>query len=60
MRKSIIPVLVALALSLNAAGQQKYGIVKYSADFMRTLPDYESGLETQALMGTAFAELNPE
>ena len=40
MRKSIIPVLVALALSLNAAGQQKYGIVKYSADFMRTLPDY--------------------
>lgn len=52
MRKSIIPVLVALALSLNAAGQQKYGIVKYSADFMRTRPDYESGLETQALMGT--------
>lgn len=52
MKKSMIAVLAALTLCLNASGQQKYGIVKYSADFMRTSPDYESGLETQALMGT--------
>ncbi len=52
MRKAIIPVLAALVLSLSASGQHRYGIVKYSADFMRTSPDYESGLETQALMGT--------
>ena len=48
----MMTMLAALAICLSAAGQQKYGIVKYSANFMRTAPDYEAALETQALMGT--------
>ena len=52
MKQLFLTVLAALALAGSAAGQQKYGIVKYSANYMRTAPDYESGLETQALMGT--------
>lgn len=51
IRKTIISAVAALALCSGAAGQQKYGIVKYSANFMRTSPDYESALETQSLMG---------
>ena len=52
MKQLFLTALAALAMAGSAAGQQKYGIVKYSANYMRTAPDYESGLETQALMGT--------
>ena len=50
--RRIVAILAALTLCGGVSGQQKYGIVKYSANFMRSEPDYESGLETQALMGT--------
>lgn len=40
------------ALGQNALGQSAFGIVKYSVNFMRNAPDYESGVETQALMGS--------
>ncbi len=51
-KKIILSVLSASVLCCSAFGQQNYGIVKYSVNFMRNAPDYESALETQALMGT--------
>lgn len=50
--RRIVAALAVLTLGCSVFGQQRYGIVKYSANFMRSEPDYESGLETQALMGT--------
>lgn len=44
--------VAALVMCSGAASQQRFGVVKYSANFMRAKPDYEAGLETQALMGT--------
>ena len=52
MKRTMLLALAASAICISAAGQQKFGIVKYSADFMRSAPDYEAALETQALMGT--------
>lgn len=43
---------MAMVVCTSLYCQKKYGVVKYSVNFMRTYPDYESGLETQALMGT--------
>ncbi len=51
-KKIILSVISASVLCCSAVGQQHYGIVKYSVNFMRNAPDYESALETQALMGT--------
>lgn len=52
MKRIIITALAALTLCTGVFGQQKFGVVKYSANFMRSKPDYSSELETQALMGT--------
>lgn len=52
MRREILLLIAAAVLCTAAGAQQRYGIVKYSADFLRTAPDYESSLETQALMGS--------
>lgn len=52
MKRIIVALVVAMVVCTSLYGQKKYGVVKYSVNFMRTYPDYESGLETQALMGT--------
>lgn len=44
--------LITLCLALPAAAQTRWAVVNLSANYMRALPDYESALETQALMGT--------
>ena len=57
MRKIFILSAFALIMAecLPCFGQNKQkrmAIVEYSANYMRQKPDYESGLETQELMGT--------
>ncbi len=54
---SIAAALAALLLSSPLHGQEqdapkRMAVVEFSANYMRTAPDYESGLETQELMGT--------
>ncbi len=44
--------LSAYALDAIPVAAQTYGVVGLSANYMRIKPDYESALETQALMGT--------
>lgn len=44
--------LCALAVSAQAPGEPEWGVVNVSSCFMRLKPDYESGNETQCLMGT--------
>ena len=44
--------LLVLFSFLPAAAQTRWAVVDFSANYMRAMPDYESALETQALMGT--------
>ena len=51
MKKLVIVLIFAVSATLMSA-QQKWGVVNTSACYMRNSPDYESALETQALMGS--------
>lgn len=51
MRKYILAAAMSL-MAISAPAQQKWGVVDFSANYMRTEPDFEAGLETQALMGS--------
>lgn len=56
MKRTIVFSLLVFSVIQISLAQRNYGIIKYSANFMRSAPDYESSLETQALMG-AIAEV---
>ncbi len=48
MKKMLSAALMLLSL---AAGAQRYGVTKLSANYLRLEPSYEAALETQELMG---------
>ena len=52
--KKILTILMLLiaAFQLGAQQKQQWAVVNVSSCFMRAQPDYESGNETQCLMGT--------
>lgn len=51
--KKFLTILMLLLASLQLGAQQKqWAVVNVSSCFMRAQPDYESGNETQCLMGT--------
>ena len=56
MKQSLLLLTLAAILSGALAGpasaQERWGVVNLSAAFLRSAPDYESALETQALMGS--------
>ena len=55
-RRHFLPVLCGALLSLltliPASAQGRWAVVDFSTSYLRAVPDYESALETQALMGT--------
>ena len=51
--KRIIVAAMAAALSLSAAAQQRWGVVDFSANYMRSEASSASELVNQALMGSA-------
>ena len=55
-RRIFLPVLTGVLLSLltviPAPSQTRWAVVDFSTSYLRAAPDYESALETQALMGT--------
>lgn len=54
-RRFFLPVIAGILLSLLtvlSASAQRWAVVDFSASYLRAAPDYESALETQALMGT--------
>ena len=54
-KRFLLPVLTGILLSLLAvfpASAQRWAVVNFSTAYLRSAPDYESALETQALMGT--------
>ena len=54
MRKRILllTLLAGALLGTAASAQTRWAVVNLSANYMHQAPDYESALETQALMGT--------
>ena len=48
----IVLALGALAASAQVPGEPEWGVVNVSSCFLRLKPDYESGNESQCLMGT--------
>ncbi len=50
--RALLPLLASLLISFTGLAQTRWAVVDFSANYMRTAPDYESALETQALMGT--------
>ena len=54
-KRFFLPVIAGLLLSLLTvlpASAQRWAVVDFSTSYLRAAPDYESALETQALMGT--------
>lgn len=55
-RRILLPALTGALLSLltvlPASAQTRWAVVDFSTSYLRSAPDYESALETQALMGT--------
>ena len=47
-----IAIIIALLLALPLFGQEQWAVVDVANCYLRARPDYESGLESQALMGT--------
>lgn len=56
--KKICTALLLLACLAAGAKQKPYAVVNVSTAYLRALPDYESPLETQALMGTVMEVLD--
>ena len=53
MTRRIFTLLAAVVIAATAAGQTKrMAVTALSENMMRAMPDYESALETQSLMGT--------
>ena len=51
--KKIFLTILSIGLALTAGAQEKrMAVVETSTCYMRLMPDYESALETQELMGT--------
>ena len=51
-KRFLLPILACLCALAPAFAQTRWAVVDFSANYMRSAPDYESSLETQALMGT--------
>ena len=54
-KRFFLPVIAGLLLSLltvHPASAQRWAVVDFSTSYLRAAPDYESALETQALMDT--------
>lgn len=52
MKREILIAIAAVVVTLAADAQERpYGVVEFSANYMRSGPDYESPLDCQALMG---------
>ncbi len=52
MKRIALIVLMLLSLAANAGEGRKWAVVNTSLCYLRAEPDYESALESQALMGT--------
>ena len=53
MTRRIFILLAAVTIATAAAGQtRRMAVTALSENMMRAMPDYESALETQSLMGT--------
>lgn len=50
--KNILLSIACSMLCIISTGQTRYAVVELSSIYMRNAPDYESGLETQELMGS--------
>lgn len=58
--RRILAIAVLLLLAAGAYGQQRWAVVNTSCAYLRAEPDYESGLETQSLMGTVVEVLGED
>ena len=58
MKKFLSLILVLLLCCLGSYAQKRYAVTDVSAAYLRALPDYESPLETQALMGAVMEVLD--
>ena len=52
MKKFVITLTALLLTVATYAEQKRWAVVELSTIYMRLMPDYESPLETQELMGT--------
>ena len=52
MKNTLITIFAALIALTAAAQEKRMAVTALSENMMRAMPDYESALETQALMGT--------
>jgi len=59
MRK-ILALAALLLCAAGAYGQQRWAVVNTSCCYLYAAPDYESGLETQSLMGTVVEVLEED
>ena len=60
MKKIILLIIVAVIGITATAQEKRMAVVQTSACYMRQLPDYESALETQSLMGTVVEIIGEE
>ena len=50
--KNISAIIYILLITLNANARKTYGVVEFSANYMRKQPSYTAELGNQSLMGT--------
>ena len=60
MKKILISIVIILTCILSAAQERRMAVTALSENMMRAMPDYESALETQALMGTVVEIIGEE
>lgn len=59
--KRLLYVIILIALSLSSGAQtRRFAVTALSENMMRAMPDYESALETQSLMGTVVEIIGQE
>ena len=58
--RRILTVAALLLLAAAAPAQQRWAVVNTSCAYLYASPDYESGLETQSLMGTVVEVLGED
>ena len=51
-KRILLPALLCLCVLVPASAQTRWAVIDFSTSYLRAAPDYESALETQALMGT--------
>lgn len=50
--RTALQLVLLSVFSISSSAQDRWGVVNFSASFLRAAPDYEVPLETQALMGS--------